>query len=473
MKNALILVILALSLLSTGCIDNKHEQPIFEDSAGGLPVWDDDPCSTAVPRGNYYQDVMGRWSQQVDASPFEQGRTVFTGSSSIRFWERLVEDLGAWAPVQRGFGGAITWDVAEWVEEAVTRHDPDAVVLFVGTNDIAAGFTPELIADAYRCVVERITRELGKVSISYISITPTPARWASWPQADAANQLIAAIAADWPDLHFIDTSPAFLSTGQPPDAGLFLQDGLHLSETGYAIWRDLVASHLEATVPYYIQEVSPLATGARILVDLGPSNPEDGEHTPSPDSFGQYWNNWAPVAGGTLLYSGEQVGELVDSTGAATRLRLVLSSANHQLAGVAAGGLLAPDPGLLGSLAVPTATKDFFFILDTTTVLGSRGALAVEGLDPDARYGLRLFASASNTVTQTTRFTVSGTGALSSANLTTSGADIGTDGTYDGNDYQILEFTNLAPDASGRLHLDYEPVAGTTAYLSLLELTVE
>lgn len=471
MNNALILLILGLALISTGCIDSKPEQPEVEDSAGGLPVWDDDPCSTAVSLGQY-QDVMGRWSQQVDATPFEPGRTVFAGSSSIRFWERLVEDLGAWAPVQRGFGGSTTWEVVEWVWETVTRHDPDAVVLFVGTNDIAFGSTSEEVADAYRCLVERIAQDLGDVPISYISITPTPARWASWPEADAANQLIASIAADWPDLHFIDTSPAFLATGQPPDASLFISDGLHLSEAGYALWRDLVAPHLEATIPNYTPDVSALATGTRVLIDLGPSNPEEGEHTPSPDIFGQHWNNWAPVAGGTLLSSGEQVGNLVDSMGAATGLRLVITSANHFVAGIAAGGLLIPDPSLLGLLAVPTATEDFFFIMDTKSVLGSRGSLAIEGLEPDARYRLRIFASASSTDTRTTRFIVTGTG-TSSADLTTSGAGLGNDASYDGNDEQIVELVNLAPDSWGRLHLDFEPVVGTTAYLSLIELTVE
>ena len=32
--------------------------------------------------------------------------------------------------------------------------------------------------------------------------------------------------------------------------------------------------------------------GDRILIDLGPSNSDDGEATPSPDYLGQHWNNW-------------------------------------------------------------------------------------------------------------------------------------------------------------------------------------
>lgn len=420
---------------------------------------------------------MSRWHSQTSAGPYEVGRTVFTGSSTIRRWERLQQDLNNWAPIQRGFGGSILWEVVEHIDETVTSHQPSAVVIYSGSNDIFVGFEPEFVADAYRCVVERINESLGdNVSIHYISITPTPDRWASWPRANAANLLIKNIALDWPGLHFIDTTDEFLATGEPPDSSLFLSDGLHFSEKGYRIWQDVVSSRLEATVDHFPYEANGLAPGTRILIDLGPSNAEDGTPTESPDAFGQHWNNWSPIVANVLMNSGEHISNLVDSTGQPTDLRLVFAAATHLSQGIRDGGLLEPDPTLLGRLAVPTATQDYIFTEKAASDFGDHGAFTIEGLDPKARYAMRFFASRNNKQTATTRYTITGAAESSSAELQVSGAGIGHDGTYNGNDDEIVELTELAPDLSGRLHIDFVPVEqalGSFAYLSLLEIIVQ
>ena len=430
-----------------------------------LPTWEDEPCST-VSRLGQYGDVMARWRAQTDASPYEPGRVAFTGSSSIRFWEPLQEDLAPWAPIQRGFGGSVLWEVVEHIEETVLRHAPSAAVIFAGTNDIFIGLEPEVVADAYRCAVEKIAQGLGDdVSIHYISITPTPSRWPIWDASNEVNRRIADIAAQWPGLHFIDTTPAFLATGEPPDASLFVSDGLHLSDAGYELWRQQVEPHLDQTLAPFPYEARPLASGTRILVDLGPSNPEDGAPTESPDAFGQHWNNWHPVDAQVLLNSGEHIGDLVDTTGTPTHLRLVLASATQFANGIRSGGLQTPDPDQLGSLAVATATQDYLFASDTGTVVGKRGALTIEGLDPAARYGLRLFASVSGLASAppaSTEYLVRGGAPAASAVLVTAE-----------NESQVAELRNLAPDETGRLHINFEPADGPSAHLALLELTVQ
>lgn len=451
-----------LAFLASSCSDADLSTP------PNLPTWEDDPCAT-VPSLGQYEALMARWRAQTDAAPYEPGRVAFTGSSSIRFWEPLQEDLADWAPIQRGFGGSILWEVAEYVDETVIRHDPSAVVIFAGTNDIFVDIAPEAVADAYRCVVQKIAQGLGDdVSIHYIAITPTPSRWAIWPNADEANRRIAEIASEYTGLHFIDTTPAFLATGEPPDAGLFISDGLHLSDAGYAMWKDAVLPHLDATVPRFRPRFGALASGTRVLVDLGPSEEGHGAPTTSPDAFGQHWNSWHPIPGETLMNAGEHI-DLIDVTGAPTGLRLVFASANHFARGVSHGGLLEPDPDLLGSLAVPTATQDYIYTTETGTVVGSRGSLTLEGLDPTRSYMLRIFASRADSTAASTRFSVSGAAEPAVAVVDTSGAG-------NGNDSQIVAFSGLSPDSSGRLHLDFEPATrelGGSAYLNLFELEVE
>ncbi len=466
--------LVALVFALGACIDSDSDAPA--DLGPNLPTWEDDPCET-VPSLNQYAPLMARWKAQTDAAPFEAGRTVFTGSSSIRFWEPLQRDLRAWAPIQRGFGAAIMWNVAEYIEETAIRHDPSAVVIFAGTNDISIQLEPAVVADAYRCVVQRIANGLGDdVSIHYIAITPTPARWNTWDKADEANRLIQEIASEWGGLHFIDTTPAFLATGEPPDSSLFISDGLHLSDAGYAMWRDIIEPHLSETVEEFDYTPTTLESGTRFLIDLGPSNPEDGAPTESPDAFGRHWNSWSPIEAETIMNAGEQVGRLVETNGAVTDLRLVFASSSQFARGIRHGGLVDPDPDRLGELVISTATQDYIFTSVTGTVVAERGSLTLEGLDPAARYRLRLFASRADTTTAQTRYSVRGAGDVSVAELTTSGPGVGGDGAYDGNDRDIIVFEGLVPDRSGRLHLDFEPVQrtpGSPAYLSLLELTVE
>ena len=144
---------------------------------------------------------------------------------------------------------------------------------------------------------------------------------------------------------------------------LFISDGLHLSDAGYAIWAEEIREHLEATVPKFSAVFDPLEPGTTLLVDLGPGNPEDGLLAPSPDGFGRHWNSWHPVEANTLLSSGEHLGSLVTTSGEATSLRLTFSGATKFSAGLRDGGLLDPSEAFLGDLAVPEAPQIFFMYL--------------------------------------------------------------------------------------------------------------
>ncbi len=461
------IALLCCIALTAGCSDS--------DSGPALPAWEDAPCET-VSSLNQYDGLMSRWKEQTDAAPFEAGRMVFTGSSSIRFWEQLQEDLSPWAPIQRGFGGAISWNLVEYIDETIIRHDPAAVVIFVGTNDIAVDLGPTVVVDSYRCIVETVAQELGDdVSIHYIAITPTPLRWDQWSEANQANEEIAALASQWRGLHFIDTSPAFLATGEPPAADLFISDGLHLSDAGYAIWAEEIREHLEATVPKFSAVFDPLEPGTTLLVDLGPGNPEDGLLAPSPDGFGRHWNSWHPVEANTLLSSGEHLGSLVTTSGEATSLRLTFSGATKFSAGLRDGGLLDPSEAFLGDLAVPEATADFLYVSATGTVLVGRGSLTFEGLDPDASLQLRLFASRAGLEMETVVYRVSGAGAPQSRTLNSSGDELASGDGFAGNQDTVVMFEGLAADTSGRLHVDFEPqggALGSTASLALIELKI-
>ncbi len=410
-----------------------------------------------------YAAEVARFVAEDTLAPGPEAPVVFVGSSSIRRWEELHRTYADHGPVQRGLGGAQLGEVAAAADALVVRHAPRAVVVFAGTNDVAAGVGADVVIERFRCFRDRVATGLGAdVPVLFFGITPAPARWDQWEEANAVNRGVQALAADDPAIHYLDAPRVFLATGTPPDASLFAGDGLHLSAAGYAVWNDLLRPALDAAAPAPARTLGTLTPGTRLLIDLGPSNAEDGELTPSPDHLGQWWNNWHPIQGDDEVLPGEHSVRLVDDAGGATGVDLVITG-GFFANGRSNGGLLWPDAARLGALAVGSATGDYFYAVPDDQT----GGIALRGLDPDRRYTLRLFAARDDPERRVTRYTVYGVG--ESTTLQTSGAGSGSGTT---NDDTVVEFTPVVPDPYGNLHVDVSVEEGPYAYLSLVELIV-
>ncbi len=427
-----------------------------------------------------YLPEVTRWTTQDALDPIEPGRVVFVGSSSIRRWEQLALDFNDYRIVQRGFGGSQFEHLNFWVNELVLDFQPTAVLVWEGTNDITSGEPgTEVFAD-YQSFVNLVHTAQPDVEIFYIGITPTPSNGSFIPQVDTANGLIAGMAAGDPKLHYIDLPSAFNALNPPSDPA-FLSlyvDPVHVNRAGYELWTSVVRPAVQAVVaPNRVYAPNPLTpgVGGRILFDFGPSNTQDGTPTASPDQNGNHWNNWHPAEGEVAINAGEHIGGLVDSTGMGTGVGLVITG-GFQSNGIVNGGLLSPDPSLLGDLAVATATQDYFFSgADDLSGAGNDdvpGGFMLTGLDPERVYDLRFFGSrtlASETRRTEYRVTGANTGV---AVLTTTGSNIGSNGAYDGNDDTVAEVTGVRPDAFGQVFVDLTVVSGTYAYLNAFELSV-
>lgn len=177
---------------------------------------------------------------------------VFLGSSSIRLWNTLVDDMAPIGVIQHGFGGAKLNDVIYYAQRLVNAYQPRAVVIFAGTNDIHPGAskTPEVLFASYQTLVRKIRVDRPDLPIFYIAITPSTMRWSVWPIAQATNQLIEDWSAEDPNLYVIDTSHALMGSSGEPDSENYRRDGLHLSEQGYRIWREIIRTRLMGELGY-------------------------------------------------------------------------------------------------------------------------------------------------------------------------------------------------------------------------------
>ena len=171
---------------------------------------------------------------------------VFVGSSSIRLWDSLAEDMSPLTVIQHGFGGAKLNDLVHYARRLVNAWQPRAVVVFAGTNDISPGATksPQQLLESYQAFVATVRADQPDVPIFYIGITPSPLRWEVWPVAQATNALIEQWSDENPNLYFIDTSAALMGRDGEPDPDNYRLDGLHLTEQGYRVWRDIIRERL-------------------------------------------------------------------------------------------------------------------------------------------------------------------------------------------------------------------------------------
>lgn len=430
-----------------------------------------DFCQEISTFGPVFQSTIERWRAQDDRSPPPEGGLLIVGSSSVRRWDGFARAYRAHRPIQRGFGGAQLGEVALFAQDLVVRHNPRAVIVFAGTNDVAADVPPDVVVTRFRCLRQRIGLGLGwDRPVFFIGITPTPARWETWDKADAVNQSVKALEADDPALRYVDVPAAFLATGSPPDASLFVSDRLHLSPAGYALWdsalNPAVTSTLTPLPGVEAPPEPPPAPGTRWLIDLGPNNDGDGEDTPSPDYLGQHWNNWHALNGDGRALPGEHLDDLRSAQGTQTPVDLVIAG-GFGANGWANGGFRWPQRDALDDLAVGSATGDFFY----SDGDDRPGGLFLKDLDPARRYTLRLFASRDDEQRRVTRFIISGADEQT-LTLQTSGPGAGQGGALL-NDDDVLTFTGLRPDAWGQLFIEVDVVEGLYGYLSLVALTVE
>lgn len=169
---------------------------------------------------------------------------VFTGSSSIRFWKTLGEDLAPLAVLNRGFGGSTIADVNHYFDQVVGRHSPAAVVFYAGENDLSAGREPEAIVADFERFLALKEAALGDAPVYFVSLKPSKLRWAQFARQGWINDRIRELAERRPDLQYIDVVQPMLSDGAPKE--IFVEDGLHMTAEGYALWTAAVKPVLDA-----------------------------------------------------------------------------------------------------------------------------------------------------------------------------------------------------------------------------------
>lgn len=200
-------------------------------------------ASAQYPDPERYREAVDAFlaSEASEAgAPPPKGGVVATGSSSIRFWHGIAEDLAPLTIIPRGFGGSTMRDLRHFLAKLVLRHAPRAVLIYEGDNDVAVGATPAQILEHFDAIVAAIHERLPNTRIYILAVKPSVARWHLWDAMRATNTLFAARAEADPLLTYIDIATPMLNDAGEPRADIFVKDNLHMNAAGYDIWREVV-----------------------------------------------------------------------------------------------------------------------------------------------------------------------------------------------------------------------------------------
>src|SRR5690606_30928991 len=140
------------------------------------------------------------------ASPPAACRVLFVGSSSIRMWTTLSEDMAPLPVINRGFGGSHIEHVNRWFDALVAVNQRSAIVLYAGENDVADGKTTQRVLADFAAFMKRKTAALGDTPVYFISLKPSKLRFGQLAQQSEVNAAIRKLAAKRADLQYIDVA---------------------------------------------------------------------------------------------------------------------------------------------------------------------------------------------------------------------------------------------------------------------------
>jgi lysophospholipase L1-like esterase len=161
---------------------------------------------------------------------------LFTGSSSIRLWTNLKSAFPNHNVVNMGFGGSEMTDLLYYVHDLILPFKPKQIFIYEGDNDISQGRTTEQILSAADSILVLVRKELPQTEVVFIAAKPSLRRWSLKEKYEAYNRNLKAWTASKKNVRYADVWTPMINSDGNVKPDIFVEDGLHLNDKGYAIW---------------------------------------------------------------------------------------------------------------------------------------------------------------------------------------------------------------------------------------------
>jgi lysophospholipase L1-like esterase len=191
--------------------------------------------------GQQFKDPA-RFKKEVDSivalnqSVRKSDLILFTGSSSIRMWSGLKSDFPKYNVVNMGFGGSEMADLLYYANDIIIPLKPKKIFIYEGDNDIFFGRTTQEILSSADSILLLVRKYLPRSEVIFISPKPSLSRWGLKEKYKAFNEALQAWIVGKKNVKFADVWTPMLDKTGTVQKDIFIEDGLHLNEKGYAIW---------------------------------------------------------------------------------------------------------------------------------------------------------------------------------------------------------------------------------------------
>lgn len=192
------------------------------------------------------------WREEIDQLRVKSQHTknngnliAFYGSSSIRLWETMTEDLAPYQVINLGFGGSSYKWCDFYFDQVFEFLHPAKIVLYAGDNDLGSKIPESTILHHAKSVLAKIKSTYGAIPVSIMSVKPSPERLYLKKEIESLNTAFSDLIHNVDKGSYIDVHSAMLDKQGHVRPELFIEDQLHMNTLGYKIWRTVVKNHFD------------------------------------------------------------------------------------------------------------------------------------------------------------------------------------------------------------------------------------
>ncbi|MBN2892951.1 MAG: hypothetical protein JXL97_13875 [Bacteroidales bacterium] len=176
----------------------------------------------------------------------DEGINLFVGSSSIRRWETITEDMSPKKVLNRGFGGSTMEQLILFHERLILRYKFKKIFIYEGDNDIGKKRNKiDIVLQQFKKLEKIIHTHQPDAQINFLSIKCSPYKKGNCKTYKIANKIFEEYCQSENYLNFIDISFGFLDENNNIKSKFFNEtDGIHPSLEGYKYLTKLLKPYL-------------------------------------------------------------------------------------------------------------------------------------------------------------------------------------------------------------------------------------
>ena len=193
-----------------------------------------------------YRDEIKKIKEKTLKIKSKRNLVVFYGSSSIRLWDNIENHFNKFNILNFGFGGAFIQDCINHFENLFDNIDPKVIILYVGGNDLSLGYSENKINKLFKSLLSQIRIKFPNCFIFSISIKPSKHRIDKMNSIKILNNMMKNELENISNTAFINIFDKFIDDKGQIINEYFLIDRLHLSKSGYDIWKNEVKKFLNS-----------------------------------------------------------------------------------------------------------------------------------------------------------------------------------------------------------------------------------